>query len=1160
MEVARDVMSQPVYRAMQFLRGPVEKVGAKPAANDPNVVNVAVDSLFVAIAKLGGLNRAEIAGQWGAKPEEFKDQQPVFGKPLARVDGGLAIDAMAERLLEFGYLTPDEAGRADARQFEDAFFSELSGTKQFSIAADYGFMAAARTDAEEEAAARALTDEQLARMVDWQGGRLDLDAMKLRFGDAADAAWRKLGTGTHGMVRSDGLPPELVAEFFGFTSADHLVTEILQAVPPRERIQAETDQRMMERYGDLVDPQQVALAVDQAVHNEARGRFVAMELQALQRATNVRQGRVDVLAQQAKAYAQQALAALRIRDIRPGKYTAAEGKAARASAAALKAGDSALAATEKRNQLLHHHTARAAADVLEEVEKGVAYLRKFDREGTRKGLDIEYVEQIDALLERFDLRAISNKAADRRASLQAWIESQRAQGLEPSIPDALLDEAYRQPYRNLTVEEFRGLIDSVKQIEHLGRLKKRLLTARDQREYEAIRDEIAASVIANAGERQADTRTPVTWTGRMRQMGRRFVAAHLKVATLANVMDGGKDGGPVWEHFVRGANERGDMETTMRAEATQRLTEILAPVFKLGRMGGSGTYFASIQRSLNREQRIAIALNTGNAGNLQRLLGGEGWTQAQIQPVLDSLTAAEWRAVQEVWDHLETYRPLIAAKERRVYGKEPDWVEAVPRVQRTADGVEMPLRGGYFPVKYDPAASIRAEENSDADAAKQQLQGAYTSATTRRSFTKQRAQEVKGRPLLYNLSGVYSGVNDVIHDLAWHEWLIDVNRLLKSQTIDAAIREHYGPEAKAQFKSWVQDIAEGDNGAQNAGEQMLSRLRQGVSAAGLGFNVMSAIIQITGFNQSIVRIGAGWVGQGIARTIANPIAAAREVNEKSEFMRNRARTRFRELNELRNRVEDQSGVMRAIQANSYFLMMRVQKMVDIPTWLGAHAKALASGETEAKAVALADQAVIDAQGGGQTKDLSAIERGGPALKLFTVYYSFMNTAFNMAARSAMTADTPAKKARAAVDMLMIFTVPAVLGAVLKDALTPGGDDEDDPEALARKLAAEQLSYMMGSMVIVRELSYLAKEVTGAEGARFGYEGPAGLRALTDLGKLTKQAAQGEFDDAFRKAAINVLGDLTGLPAAQINRTITGTQALAEGETDNPAAVVLGFQR
>jgi hypothetical protein len=397
----------------------------------------------------------------------------------------------------------------------------------------------------------------------------------------------------------------------------------------------------------------------------------------------------------------------------------------------------------------------------------------------------------------------------------------------------------------------------------------------------------------------------------------------------------------------------------------------------------------------------------------------------------------------------------------------------------------------------------------------------------------------------------------VIHDLAWHEWLIDANRLLRSHTIDTAIREHYGPEVKQQFKTWVQDVAEGDKGAANAGEAALGRLRQGVSASGLGFNVMSAAIQITGFNQSIVRVGVPWIGRGIAKYLGNPLGLTRTVHEMSDFMANRARTRFRELNELRNQVQDQSAFNEFIGRYAYFMMMRVQQVVDVPTWWGAYEKAIAAGNEETRAVALADQAVIDAQGGGQTKDLSAIERGGPALRLFTVFYSFMNTALNLGVAQTMGANTPAKRAKLAVDYLMLYTVPAVLGYTLKAALTPGDSGDDDLEEIAKKLAAEQLSYLMGLMVVVREFGEVAKMVTGNHS--FGYQGPAGVRAISDAQKFGQQAMQGEFDDAFRKSAVNLIGDFTGLPAAQINRTMKGAKALAEGKTENPAAVAFGFQ-
>jgi hypothetical protein len=1144
MEVRSEVMAQPIYRAWQFLTGKItEDDKIEPIArakSDPNVLDETLDSLFVAIAKLGGIKKDDVVTSWGVDPAD-KPTSGVFGKPLWRREGGLSIDGMAEALSQYGYLEKDEHGKWDIRDLEEKFKAELGGDLQHSTAYDY---------AGQQDPGRA--GDQIPNPLGLSAGRLDRASLsEIGLPPEIIAHLDKLR-----MVKKDSLHPDLVAEMLGFTSGDELVRKLAAAETPKVEIEALTDVRMLERFGDLSSQQAIERAADKAIHNDVRARMLATELNALDKAT----GRPKTLASAAKTYAAAMIARIKVRNIKPSQYASAEVRAGKASEKASKAGDLATAAAEKRNQLINNYATRAAYDAQDEVERGLRYLKSFDSAGKRKGLDADYTDQIDALLERFDLRkGVSGKAIDKRKALAEWLTAQRDAGLEPDVPPTLVNEAFRKSYKELTVEEMRGLIDTIKQIEHLGRLKHKLLTARDQRAYEAVRDEIAGSIHLHAQGREADTRTPTTNMGRAVQGLKRFWASHIKAATWARVMDGGIDGGPMWEYFVRSANERGDQETTMRAEATGKLSQILAPVFKLGRMGGKGQFFASINRSLNRESRIALALNVGNAGNLQRLLGGEGWNVAQIAPVLQSLTAQEWAAVQAVWDHFESYRPQIAAKERRVYGKEPEWVAATPFVVTTADGQSIQMRGGYYPVKYDPAASQRAEEHNDAEAAKRQLQGAYTTATTRRSFTKSRVEEVNGRPLLYTLSGMYSGVNDVIHDLAWHEWLIDANRLLRSGTIDNAIRDHYGPETKQQFKTWVQDVAEGEKGADAAVDLAVARLRQGVSAAGLGFNVMSALIQPLGITQSIVRVGAPYIGRGLVKYLASPLGATREAVAMSSFMENRARTRFRELNELRNQVQDETVFKQIIGRYAYFLMMRCQQMVDVPTWHGAYEKAIAEGNDEDLAINLADQAVIDAQGGGQTKDLSAIERGGPTQKLFTVFYSFMNTALNLGVGQTMAADTPAKKAKLAADYALLYVVPAVLGYFLKAAITPGDSGDDDPEKIAKKLAANQIDYLMGLMVVVREFGEAAKLVSGANDMGRSYSGPAGVRVISDVGTLATQVHQGEFDDAFRKAAINTIGGLFGLPSAQINRTITGTKALAEGKTNNPAAVAFGFQ-
>jgi hypothetical protein len=146
MEVRREVMSQPVYRAWQFLTGKISEADKLPEPerfkSDPDVVDPGLDSLFVAVAKLGGINRESAAGLWGVKPED-KPQSGLFGKPVLRAEGkGWTVDQMAEKLAELGYLEHDENGNTALRAFEEAFQAEMGGSPVYSSQADYDLLRA----------------------------------------------------------------------------------------------------------------------------------------------------------------------------------------------------------------------------------------------------------------------------------------------------------------------------------------------------------------------------------------------------------------------------------------------------------------------------------------------------------------------------------------------------------------------------------------------------------------------------------------------------------------------------------------------------------------------------------------------------------------------------------------------------------------------------------------------------------------------------------------------------------------------------------------------------------------------------------------------------------------------------------------------------------
>lgn len=993
------------------------------------------------------------------------------------------------------------------------------------------------------------------------GAKLDLDALKEMYGEGPAAAWRYLAVGQRGLAGKEGLHPDTVAEMFGFSSGDALVRALLDAQPETTVIEGMTDQRMLERYGDLSSPDAIERAADEAVHNTARAKFIATELAALQNAMAVRQdtgrtvtdsrGRTrriteNVLAKAAKDFAETLVERKRIKDIRPSQYSAAE---ARAAKAAERTSNFVEKVTEKRNQLVNHYAARIANDAVDYVEKQLRYLRRVSESKT---IDQEYKDQIDQLLERYELRRVTEREERRRASLLEWIESQEEMGLDPVIDRNIVENAQLTNYRSMSLEDFRGLVDAVRNIEHLGRLKKKLLTAKDERELAEVVTELTQSIEQNAN-REAKVRIETgRGIARIGKMARGFAAMHRKFSMIAREMDGGKDGGAVWERLVRPMNDAGDTEITMRAEATKQLAAIFKNLdgIKLTR---KEEVLPGV--SMTREAQIMLALNWGNEGNRQRVIDGgldgkRRLTPAEAEQIVFRLSNKEWDFVEAMWDFIGSYRPLIAEQEKRLTGVEPKWVEPAPFA--LPDGRQ--IKGGYFPAKYDGDLSTRSNELEAVTDLRQQMKGAAGRAATRNGYTKERSQEVKDRPLRKDFGVIMQHVGEVTHRIAWQDWLIDARRLLNAKPVDMMIREKYGPEILREMKEHLKDIAQGDVGAQSDLDRILGHIRSGVTIAGMGWNLSTGLMQPLGASQSIVRVGAEWFSKGLAHFAANPIRATEQAQARSKFMASRSLQLNRDLSDILNRIDKKE--ISAVEQSYFWFIYKFQTAVDVPTWWGAYEKAIAEGNDEARSVALADQAVIDAQGGGALKDRARIERGGAGQKLFTAFYSFFNTTYNLAVERGRTAAVrgPLAVPKLVSDYALLFVIPALAGALIKMALK--GEDFDDEEKLAKTLAAEQLNYLLGTMILTREIGGgISAAVSG-----FSYTGPAALRLFGEVSKFAQQAGQGEVDAALLKAANNIGGIVLHYPAGQVQRTVEGMTALYEGETENPLVLFAGPPR
>ncbi len=991
---------------------------------------------------------------------------------------------------------------------------------------------------------------------------------------------RGYGDGRGAVFSSDGngLHHDAAADLLGYGSGSELVEALVNMRPRKALIEAEAKKRMTERHGDMLVDGTIAEEAVAAMHNEERANILRTELLAIRKKQIEVAPFVKVEADKVRDQRRQATAATdtppasafrdaargmigqtAVRDIRPYPYLLAERKAAKAAFAAMAKGDFIEAATQKQRELLNHYLYREAANALETTDDIYAYARKFTKTRARQKFGKAggpYLEQIDDLLEQYEFADVPKGNLVRRENLLQFIKDRMEDDEPVMIPDSVLLDAQQRNYKTLPFDQLLAVRDAIKNIEHMVNLKTRLLSVQAQRALEDVVAEGAASVEEFGTLQDAPIGTR-TWLDSVKEIRDGYFAAHRKLSSMLREMDGWKDDGFMWNTFMQPINDAANRKAVLTEDATKKLAKLYDKLQKQGlanKAKGLGLltkqHYPTLNRSLSKSDLLALALNYGNEGNRQRIRDGYNWTDQQVLAALNRLEAHEWDFVQGMWDLIDSYWSDVAAQDKRINGIEPAKVDRSGFILPSGRRVE----GGYYPIKYDERHSVRSYQDRAKEEADRILRGAVARPGVDTGFTKDRAGKVIDRKIKLDLGVGLAHIDTVLQTLTHREMLIDINKILGATKMNGAILDHYGIETYKAIQEAIVDIAAGEIGAQDAFESGMAWLRSGVTIAGMGLNLTTALMQPLGITQSMVRIGPKWAARGIARFLGDALHmenATKFVYDRSDMMRLRSKTQTREIAEIRNKIS-KGGIMPKVEETYFYAIVKMQAVVDVPTWLGAYEKYMEqTGNDEPKAIALADQAVVDAQGGGQTKDLASIQRGGPLKKLFTTFYSYFSATWNLSVESAGRTDF--KKigdvGKFAVDMLLLYTIPVVLTAALKEVVK-GGQGPDDDEEWYAWLIKEQLSFMTGTLVGLREIS-------SAIQGMYGYSGPAGTRFFSEAGKLVKQAEQGELDAALAKSANNTAGILFHYPAGQVQRTIEGFLALKDGTTANPAALLFG---
>ncbi|MBN2987315.1 hypothetical protein [Pseudomonas lactucae] len=401
-----------------------------------------------------------------------------------------------------------------------------------------------------------------------------------------------------------------------------------------------------------------------------------------------------------RAVSRQVIADKVVRDIQPHLYLNAERKANRDAFNFASKNRWQEAAEAKQRELLNHYLYREATAARKEEEKIYTFMRRFEKPSTRERIGkagASYLEQIEGLLDQYEFRKVSGTQVERRRSLAQFVSEQEAAGNVVNVPQHLIEQSARVNYRDLTFEELNGVRDAVVNIEHLARLKNKLLNRKDKRDYEQARSDLIRSLNDNV---PVDARKVATSESSETTADKAFGAlagidaSLTRMENVINRLDGRNTSGPwhelVWNPLAEAqANER-----TLFKNGIRSIVEKFAGMDS--KRLADRFYIPSAGKSFNRREILMHALNTGNESNRTKLLKGNKLNDAALADMLGRLEKQDWDLVQSVWDSFDNLWPDIAAMYKRLSGVAPPRIE--PKPVNTAFGE---YRGGYFPIMYD---------------------------------------------------------------------------------------------------------------------------------------------------------------------------------------------------------------------------------------------------------------------------------------------------------------------------------------------------------------------------------------------------------------------------------------------------------------------------
>ena len=893
--------------------------------------------------------------------------------------------------------------------------------------------------------------------------KLSIDSIKnlIPFYDetAAKADIKKLGTGQNGMVRKNGLDAKVVADMFGFASGESLVNALLEIRPIQDVVKERADHRMLEEHSDLIDDKQLELQVQEAIHNEARARFIAVELGFLTKA--MQPVRYQVAA--AKQVAKDILADMKLSEIRPSVFTRAEANALKEAEKAMKRKDADSirdAVQAKRSQLLNNQLAKEAIEIQKQYRKQVtnkdSLFNKFfgsDKKLFKKGKsqrNSDLVSAGRAILSSYGIGPIVENPNVYIEKIKEYDEYMYEE-LKPMIEDTQATEG-QADITDLTYEEFLNLNDLMESLWHQSLRQNQIRLAGELLDLQPIIDTLNKrmdAMISRSKRLSARAATPI---GTTQGVPKKYVfykdilAFFSKLKRMegwVDMMDGAqgqnqgflsavlelKDGklGDFYNTLwfpMRSALDKYRVDQTIYTKEYSDLVgavdfgneEIVANEFAMVSEDSSAYKFGAESNGRGKVELLGAMLHTGNASNLKKLLLGRKWGKLNEDGTLNTtnwdafvermineghLTKNDFDFLQAVWDLTEKMKPLLQQAHKETEGYYFKEVKATPIINRFGE-----YRGGYVPAKGDPnmtEVDLQEEINTIKNDFKNSL------PKVENGMTKSRNEQF-AQPLSLHLGYMTKHIDDTLRYAYIQPVIQDTLKVLKNKEFAKKVDIIDPTVMKEMIMPWLKSAATQRTYAPSVlGPRMDKIIQTNKRRTGMGImfgNLPNAFQQLTGLFPALVKVKPRHLLHGIFEYMKDREGTMQKIALASPFMADRQKNLIFDIQGRLNELLIDPNKFQQMQSwsknHAYFLQQTFQGITDAIVWIGTvnqvHEKmptSMSNEEVMAEAIKQADANVRLTQDSLLPEDRAAFQNMDPIVQSLTQFTGYFNMIANL---------------------------------------------------------------------------------------------------------------------------------------------------------------------